>query len=295
MPEVNATSPMYNAGLSDSMSRANNRTFNFALQDFLMGRKPDYWVYLYSVSADSFDVYRPPLLANLRIAGKPQGKDYTQCARFPQPLLAPQGSVDSDEITISPIDARRFCMDIVNPDNLTLNQDTVISKPSNIGNDLGKKGVFWSVNNPPTEEEVKAARARMERYYNTLLEKARAVVTSDPKALQDLLTPEYHAAADYFGVETGWHAKRSKPMDCPNCGERIKSGVAFHKTEEGSLCVIDWKRTIKSGARSIQQAIDAGAEGFDDTTQARITMGLKPLVPVAPVESAPPADDLDAV
>lgn len=287
--EVNATTPMYNAGLSDSMSKANNKVFNFALNDYLMGRKPDYWVYLYSVSADSFDVYRPPLLANLRITGKPQGKEFVQCARFPQPLLTPQGSVDSDEITIAPMDARRFAMDIVNPDNLSLNQDLLISKPTNIGNDLGKKGVFWSINNPPTEEEVKAARTRMERYYNSLLEKARAVETSDPKALQDLLTPEYHAAADYFGVETGWHAKRSKPMDCPNCGERVKSGVAFHKTEEGSICVIDWVRTVKAGARSIQQAIDSGAPGFDSVEQGRATMGLKPLaaVPAAPQSSIP--------
>lgn len=285
--EVNATTPMHNAGLSESMSRANNKTFNFALQDYLMGRKPDYWVYLYSISADSFDVYRPPLLANLRIQGKPAGKDYIQAARFPQPLLTPQGSVDNDEITIAPMDARRFVMDIINPDNLTLNQDLLIQKPTNIGNDLGKKGVFWSLNNPPTAEEVEAAKKRMERYYNSLLEKARAVETSDPKALQDLLTPEYHAAADYFGIETSWHAKRSKPMDCPNCGERVKAGIAFHKTDDGSLCVIDWVRTIKSGARSIQQAIDSGIDGFSDVAEGRATIGLKPLpTPAAPTTPA---------
>lgn len=261
--EVNATSPVHNPALSEGMTRAHSHTFNFALQDYLMGRKPDYWVYLYSVSEQSFDVFRPPLLANLRITGRKPGQEYVQCARFPQPLLTPQGSVDNDEITIMPMDARRFVMDIVNPDNLSLDQDLVIAKPSNIGNDLGKKGVFWSLNNPPTEAEVKAARNRMEKYYNYLLEKARATETSDPKSLVEMLTPEYHAAADYFGIETSWHGKRSRPMDCPNCGDRIKVGVAFHKTEEGTLCILDWKRAVASGVRTRQQAIDAGAPGFE--------------------------------
>jgi hypothetical protein len=287
MAEVNATAPMHNQALSEGMSKANNRSFNFALQDFLMGRKPDYWVYLYSVSESSFDVYRPPLLANLHITGRKQGQDFVQCARFPQPLLSPQGSVDNDEITIMPMDTRRFVMDIINPDNLGFDQDAVIQKPSGVGNDLGKKGVFWSVNNPPTELEVKSARARMERYYNALLEKARAVETSDPKTLIEMLTPEHHAAADYFGVETSWHGKRSRPMDCPNCGDRIKVGVAFHKTEEGTLCILDWARAVKSGVRTKQQAIDAGAPGFEtpQTTSA-------PVVPVAPKNDVPYEDSL---
>ncbi len=304
MPEVNATSPQHNPRLSESMTKANNRNFNFALQDYLMGRKPDYWVYLYTVSDQTFDVYRPPLLANLHLVGKEKGKDYTQCARFPQPLLAPQGSVDNDEITVMPMDTRRFVMDIINPDNLTLDQDAVISQITGVGNDLGKKGVFWSLNGPgaskidssrseaPTEAEIKAAVKRMERYYNSLLEKARAVETSKPGELTDLLTPEYHAAADYFGIETSWHGKRSKPMDCPNCGERVKAGIAFHKTDDGSLCVIDWVRTIKSGARSIQQAIDSGITGFSDIAEARVTLGMKPVATATPVAPAAPIDEL---
>ncbi len=263
MAEVNATAPMHNAGLSESMTKANNRTFNFNLQDYLYGRKPDFFVYLYNVSEQSFDVYRPPLFANIHIPGRKRGEDFAVAARLPSPLLAPQGSVDSDELTTNLMDTRRVCMDICNPDNLSLDQNAVIAKPTNIGNNLSAKGVFWSLNNPPTEEEVKQAVTRMEAYFNKVLEKMKAMETSDPKGMLELIGPEAHTAADYFGIETSWHGKRSRPMDCPNCGDRIKAGVAFHKTDEGTLCILDWKRAVASGVRTRQQAIDAGAPGFD--------------------------------
>lgn len=263
MAEVNATAPMHNASLSDSMTKGNNRSFNFNLQDYLYSRKPDYWVYLYNVSEQSFDVFRPPLFANVHIPGRKRGEEYATAARLPSPLLAPQGSVDSDELSTNLMDTRRVAMDMINPDNLSLDQDAVIAKPSNIGNNLGAKGVFWSLNNPPTEDEIKSAVKRMEANYNKVLEKMKALETSNPKEMLEHLSPEVHAAADYFNLENSWHSKRATPQECPNCKERIKKGVAFHKTEEGGICVLDWPRTVQSGARTRAQAYDAtGDEQF---------------------------------
>ena len=278
--EPTLSTPLHRSDLSESMTKANNRNFNYTMQDYLYSRKPDFWVYLYNVSEQSFDVFRPPLFANIHIPGRTRGETYVTAARLPSPLLAPQGSVDTDEISTQLLDTRRVLMDVCNPDNLSLDQNSVIAKPTNIGNNLSQRGVFWSLNNPPTEEEIKAATLRMEKHFNTVLEKMKALETSDPKGLLEALSPEAHTAADYFGVETSWHGRRSKPMDCPQCGERIKQGVAFHKTDEGGLCVLDWARTVKAGARTIQQAIDAGA--FEDVAEARAAMGLKPSK-VAPV------------
>lgn len=249
--------------LSSSMTRANNQDFNFNGNHYLMNRAPDYFVYLHNVSEQNFEVSRPPLIRKMTLVGRRGTEKVTACARFPQPLLTPNGNVDSNEITIIPMDARRFCMDIINPDNLGLDQNAVIKNPTNIGNDLGKKGIFWSLNSIATSDEVEGAVKRMEAYYNHLLEQARTVEVSNPAGLKDTLTPEHHAAADYYGVETSWHGKRSRPMDCPNCGDRVKAGIAFHKTDEGTLCIIDWKRAVSSGVRTKQQAIDAGAPGFE--------------------------------
>lgn len=265
MAEVNATTPIARPDLSESMNKANNFDFNFNGQHYLMNRAPDYFVYIYNVSEQAFEVSRPPILKKMIIPGRTAGAEYALAARLPQPLLTPSGSVDSSEIGIVPQDTRRFAMDIINPDNLGLNQDAVLDPKSitSVGNNLGAKGVFWSLNNPPTKEEISAATKRLEARYNFLLEQARTVEVSAPGTLKDVLTPEHHAAVEYYGLETSWHGKRSKPMDCPNCGERIKQGVAFHKTEEGGLCVLDWVRAVKAGVRTKAQAIEAGAPGFE--------------------------------
>ena len=295
MAEVNATSPQQNTRLSDSMTKANNQTFNFSLQDYLYSRKPDFWVYIFNLSDSSFDVFRPPLFANLRIPGltsqgvkvetSPDGTRYVRAAQLPSPLLVPQGSVDSYEVSTGLIDTRRVVQDICNPDNLSLDQNAVISKPTNVGNDLSKKGVFWSTTEIPTQQEVTDAKRRMEAHYNKIIEKFRALEVANPKELQDLLGPEAHAACDYFGIETTWHAKRSQPMDCPNCGDRIRKGVAFHKTEEGTLCIIDWKRAVSSGVRTRAQAIEAGAPGFEQPASPSTPMINAQSKPVTKVDT----------
>lgn len=259
--EPTVSSPTQRQDLSESMTRANNMEFNFNGQHYLMNRKPDYFVYLHSVSEQSFEVSRPPLIRKMTLVGKAHGQKSTKCASFPQPLLTPLGNVDSNELSIIPMDARRFCMDIVNPDNLGLDQNAVIKGVTSIGNDLGKKGVFWSLNEEPTDEEIKQAVKRMETYYKELVEKANTVQASSPKDLPDTLTPEHHAAADYladhFGMTFQWHAKMSRLEECELCGERIKAGIAFHRLEDGGICVRSWERAVKAGARTRQQAYDA--------------------------------------
>jgi len=272
MAEVNATSPLQNQRLSESMTKANNQGFNFSLQDYLYSRKPDFWVYVFNISETAFNVFRPPLFANFHIIGlgsvdaegnrvkykeSEDGTKYVLSAKLPSPLLTPQGSVDSYEVSTSLLDTRRVVQDICNPDNFSLDQNAVISNPTNIGNDLNKKGVFWSLNEVPTQKEITDARLRMERHFNSVLEKMKALEASDTKAMQEAISPETHAAAEYFNVETTWHTKRSQPMDCPVCGDRIRKGVAFHKTIEGTLCIIDWARTVKAGVRTRSAAYEA--------------------------------------
>lgn len=275
------STPLERKDLSEAMNRANSVDYNFVCQHYLLNRKPDFVVYLYNVSEQSFDVSRPPILRTMKIPGRKPNERYTLVTSFPCPLLHPKANVDSNEFDIIATDTRRFVMDIINPDNYGLDQDAVIQSNVSEGQNLGARGVFWSLNNPPREDEVTAAVKRMEKHFRNILEAARQVEVSAPAALSLMLTPEHNYAADYFGEERSWHKKQVKAIAldavCPNCFEQIRSGAAFHKTGEGVLCIIDWQRAIKAGVRTRQQAIDAGVDGFSDNP--------KPLTPTVPSDT----------
>lgn len=275
---------------------SNADEFQFTAANYMLNREPDYFVYLYNISemnigdGVSFKVTRPPLIREMLIKAKPAGNPSVKAAlvtRLPQPLLIPTGDVDSNQIDIIPTDTRRFAMDIVNPENLGIDQNAFVDprQRTSVGNDLGKKGLFWSLNGPgatqegartalvinepgkgrvqvpvfesPTEYEIKQAYDRMEKYYRHILEEADAVEASDPGSLQKFLTPEHHAAADYYGEDRKWHGKKARTDFCPNCGDRIRAGAAFHRNEDGVLCIIRWADAVKAGVKTREQAYEA--------------------------------------
>jgi len=276
----------------------------------MLNKEPDYFVYLYNMSKvnigneTSFVVSRPPLLREFKIKYCPTNKDYVLATKLPQPLLIPKGNVDSNEIDIVPQDVRRFAMDIVNPDNLTVDQDAFIdpSKVTGQGNNLGVKGVFWSLNGPgathdgdrkfvviagqrvpvfeePQPVEIKAARERMEKNYRRQLEEADAVAVSQPADLGKFLTPEHHAACEYYGEDRAWHGKKARTDFCPICGEKMRAGASFHKTEDGVLCINNWDGAIKAGVKKRADAYEA--------------TGDEKYAPKLPVPSVPPVKPVD--
>ena len=259
MAELTCSSPISRPDLSAGLSRASNQDWIFTTQNYLLNKNPDYFIYLYNVSQMDHEVSRPPLVRKMVIQARKSNEKYALVTRLPQPLVIPKGNVDSSEIDIYAQDTRRFVMDLINPDNLGINQDAAIdpTKVTGQGNDLGQKGVFYSLTNPPSDEEVASAYKRMEGRYKFLLTQARTVETSNPKALPDILSPEHHIAADYFHETTNWHSKPVHKDNCPRCGMPATVGAPFHALEGGGLCVGDWKAAIKAGVRSRAQAYEA--------------------------------------
>src|SRR5271157_2152194 len=275
--------------LSNAMTRSHNSDFNFNANEYLLSRPPDYWVYLFSISERTYEVYRPPIIKQMALVGKAPKAEYALCARFPHPMNVPDASVDSSEIGIKQMDARRFCQDICNPDNLGFDQNVVITDFTSIGNDLNAKGVFWATEKectfaegdkdrlhpiPPTRM-LEDAKKRMEKYYRTLTEKANTVHSSKPSDLADLLTPEHLAAAEYleehFGQQFAWHQKMTRLENCDLCGEKTKAGVAFHRMEDGGICVRDWTRAVRAGARSRAEAYEATGDEQWAPRQPKLT------------------------
>jgi hypothetical protein len=255
--EPTCSAPTTRGDLSTAMTRANNIDWNFSTADYMLSRQADFFVYLFNIAKLEYKVSRLPIIKEMIIPARKEGEKYARVTKLPSPFKMPKGNVDSNDIDIVILDGRRMAMDIVNPDNLSLDQDAVITGSFSVGQNMGNLGVFWSLNEEPTEAELAAATRRMEKHYRSLLTDARSIETSNPQALPAVLTPTLHAAADYFHETFNWHKKEVHLENCPRCGSPARVGAPFHPMEGGGLCIGDWDAAIKSGVRSRAQAYEA--------------------------------------
>jgi hypothetical protein len=255
--EPTCSAPTTRGDLSTAMTRANNIDWNFSTADYMLSRQADFFVYLFNIAKLEYKVSRLPIIKEMIIPARKEGEKYARVTKLPSPFKMPKGNVDSNDIDIVILDGRRMAMDIVNPDNLSLDQDAVITGSFSVGQNMGNLGVFWSLNEEPTEAELAAATRRMEKHYRSLLTDARSIETSNPQALPAVLTPTLHAAADYFHETFNWHKKEVHLENCPRCGTPARVGAPFHPMDGGGLCVGDWAAAIKAGVRSRAQAYEA--------------------------------------
>jgi hypothetical protein len=232
--------------------------------------RAEYRIYIYNVSRRTFSKVGPH--ANVNIPGVVDGDPvldgflgnemYHYVTSFPQPMTFPKFDDQSSEIGTIKVDARRYVMDIINPDNMTFSLETVVPPESrfSINNDLSIKGVFFSLSNPPMKAETRSAIKRMEDYYHALLQKAQTLELTDKVKLAAELegNPDFAYAADYYNKATSWNRKEVRPTACMNCGEMKPFGVKFHVNQQvGIICVEPtkeaWKAAYDSGAKTKEQ------------------------------------------
>lgn len=244
---------------------------------------PKYYIYLFNVSPRSFDPSTntgflagrfgqrgiqaggicddDPVLKLPQLPGNDKVRKYHFVTSFPQPILVSRPNEDANEIGWVETDARRFVIDLLNPDNLTLSLDTRI-EPDQVfsqGNDWSRRGFFFDYGNPPSEEMMTSAILKMEAYYKNLLDVAANLeMTDKPKLSQELgSNPDYAIAATYFGKDVPWNRMQIRPVSCPNCGENKPAGRKFHMASFGSLCVEPtqdaWKAVLDAGIKTFEQ------------------------------------------
>lgn len=267
-------------------------------------RKPEYMVYLHSISKRSFEQPHP-IYRNVVIPACPKDKRFITFMKITHPVQIP--TVNPDNVSGPPIlrieTAIRAALCVCNPSyqgNTLAAQDSPPPDWAQIASgecDLTRQGVFASMNEEPTEDELKKAEARRLAYYKRIFEEANGLLRSDPKKLQEVLGTDHHLAAEMFGIDVDWHRVTTPKIECPNCGEKIKENVAFHRVN-GELCVLDWERAWLAGAVKKEQVPepkkwwkeekskdelrrDAGALGIEvdarwsvETLQAKINEAL---------------------
>lgn len=188
------SNPMHRADLSESMTKSNSihMSVEFPLINELANYKGNVWVY--NVSRQTF-VVDHPVLGTVKIPGNTTRKRYSLYTRFPGVMILPKGSLDEHFIHPYPVDGRNFVMDLINPDNFTLDQDRKRTYTTGVGRNLSDMGVFWSLSNPPKKEEISAAVKRMAARYNILLERINELYLGslpDMKRAKRLLAENYN-------------------------------------------------------------------------------------------------------
>ena len=232
-------------------------------------RQPEYTVFVHSISKRSHDQPNA-VYGNVIIPACPKDKRYITVRR----IVHPTGRAEVNPDNVSGpskmfwLNGKGLALSIINPsfmgNDLTI-QDRDLEPESqlHLGDcDLLRQGVFASLNEVPTEEELAKAEKRREAYYKFRFEQANGLERSNPRRLQETLTQDHHMAADMFGVDVNWHRKVSPKVDCPQCGEQIKEGLSHHFAN-GRICVLDWERAYLAGAIK-KEDVPEGREWWDD-------------------------------
>jgi hypothetical protein len=88
-------------------------------------------------------------------------------------------------------------------------------------------GVFVTEHDEPTEDELNAARLRLETFYRRLVAAADREWERSHSFL--FINDVERRAAQYLGLEKEWFYQARELADCPACGEKVKPGVAVCK------------------------------------------------------------------
>jgi hypothetical protein len=246
-----------------SLERGHNRPLGDGVYPM---QQPEFFVYLYSVAKKEMRTEHA-LLGPVEVFPLEEGQRYRRIG-IPIPEPFPQRVEDVFNVGRDPYDyhrgnagARRIAQDVCDPSNPTLNQkiedygkiDPYFAVQN--GTNFAKHGVFWSLNAEPTEEELTFFEARRDKFLRHVINLFDKFQAEDPKNAERLMgnagfdSRDVRIALSTFGEERPGYKSYAPMSQCPNCGENIKKGVAFHKDSDGDLCVIDWRRTVEAGKK----------------------------------------------
>ena len=142
------------------------------------------------------------------------------------------------------------------------------------------QGVWPSLHKDPPEAEIARAEKARDDTYRGMTRRAIELASKSRRELNDYLNthPEVHTAMDMLGLQADWHQTAAVKAACPNCGDEIKAGIAFHQSSAGVLCVIDAVRAFKAGAidRAKFEALTGEQETAEPVRETRFAQRRQP-------------------
>lgn len=241
---------IFEKGLSaDEMRRLNPDDFSANMGNTRY--RVDRTIYIFSTARRDFGPLQSTIFPSLTLCGCKKGERYVLAATVPDPV--PQASPDLERggRRIDYHDGWMCAIGLLNPESTSRDPFLGAEGASiSIGNNLVAQGLFPSLTNPPKEEDIQKAESFRNRRYKRLTEEAFRAAATSSKKLSDYLHEheDVHDAMDALGMKADWHQKREVLAKCPNCGDDVVPGIAFHKSSVGILCVIDPEKAFKAGA-----------------------------------------------
>lgn len=194
-----------------------------------LGIKPEK-IYIYNIAKRSFTRKLPPNHPTLYFAACPKDRPYALAYTLTHPYLQPEFDQQNNP-TATYQSGYREAVVMLNPNNPSSgenwkDQDFEQSTSANVGGNFNKLGLFFSVNNPPKDEEVKAAYARLEKTYRGELERmSKAKTAEEAMSMRNFVSI---AAAEYFKRSFSWYQSdlaapvEADKVNCGACDELIK-------------------------------------------------------------------------
>ena len=147
-----------------------------------------------------------------QIPGRVAGEEYSMTRVTPRTAVIDYGDKRTLPLAIT---AREIAEDLCREVNSDAGENSFL-------------GVFVCAGNVPTEEELRAAQAKLAEFYRTLVASADREWERSHSFL--MINDVQRRAAGHLGVKKEWYYQSRETAECPGCGERIKPGVAVCRT-----------------------------------------------------------------
>jgi len=224
----------------DKSVEVNEALFPSVVYDVIKSEKPRIPIYIYNTANLYHNVQRPPNHPRLYIKACPPGEPWVLVGQIQHPFTEVDYDQNGNKIVNDNLDGFKEATRMLNPLNWGTDQnvDTDVSElgAASYGQNLNSYGVFWSVNYPPTDQELAAARARVEKTFLRELATLTEIEAKDPKGVFERVNRISHAAAEMFPEDRTWHRTNLKEktsfgkLPCPACGEPINKGAIICKS-----------------------------------------------------------------
>lgn len=178
---------------------------------------PKYHVYIFNIGPLNHTVEKGSL-GTFKIAACERGQRYSKPLVLPAIVRSSYKDHATGAMKTDDVEGKYIAKDIVNP---------YLAGDWSEGQNLEEKGVFWTLNETPTDDELLEAKTKMETYFRKVLAVATSLEAQGPKAME-AITPTMRLAAAYFGEDRPWNRIYKKLGECPACGEAMKDGIIKH-------------------------------------------------------------------